>query len=215
MLTSILAGLVAAANPSPALVHLAQADQPKTRRVCKDIPAAYSRTMRRVCTTVAVKQPDAAPAPPPPPPVTELGVGMPVVDTAGGSVGTIVGLAGDTVTVKTDKHQAQLPRTSLTISDGKALFGLTQAQLNASIDQSLAAATAAALKVGAAVTGTGGTSVGTIDALTADNVTVKLASGLKISVPRSGITAGADGTAMIGISAAELEAQVKAANPGR
>ena len=147
--------------------------------------------------------------------MTALGVGMAVVDTNGGAVGVVTALAADSVTVKTDKHLAQLPKASLTVSEGKALFGLTQAALDMSIEQSLAATAMAALKVGAAVKGTGGTSVGTIDAVEADKVTIRLASGMRISVPRSGIAAGTDGSGTIGITAAELEAQVKAAQPGR
>lgn len=216
MLALFLAGLVAAASPSsPQAQANAPAEEPRSRRICTDVPMTNSRFTKRVCTTVAVTQPAVAkpPATLPPPVMTSLGVGMPVVDINGGAVGIVTALAADSVTVKTDKHQAQLPRTSFTVSDGKALFGLTQAELNASIEQSLAAIAMAALKVGAAVKGTGGASVGTIDAVDAANVTIRLASGMRISIPRSGITAGADGTGTIGITAAELEAQVKAAQP--
>ena len=208
MLALFLAGLSAAASPPT--------EDPKPRRVCVDVPMANSRFTKRVCTIVAAKPPAAVrvpDAPPPPPVMTTLGVGMAVVDINGGAVGTITAVAADSVTVKTDKHQAQLPKASLTVSDGKALFGLTQAALDASIEQSLAATAAAALKVGAAVKGTGGTSVGTIDAVEADKVTIRLASGQRISIPRSGITAAPDGSGTIGISAAALEAQLKAARP--
>lgn len=219
MLALILVELLAAAVPLPAAMLQAQAvvpaEAPKTRRVCRDVPVPYSRTSRRVCTTVEVRQPAATPAPPPPPVATTFGVGMPVVDTQGGAVGTITAVATDTVTVKTAKHQAQLPKTSLTISQGKALFGLTQADLDASVERTLATVARAALKVGATVKGSGGTSVGTIDALEADNVTIRLSGGLKISIPRSGIAVDADGSGVIGLTAAELEAQVKAAQPSR
>ena len=220
MLIVILVELIAAASlSSPASEAQASplAEAPATRRVCHDVLGGYSRTPRRVCTTVAVKPPAAsatAPEPAPPPLMTTLGVGMPVVDVRGGAVGVVTAVAADSVTVKTDKHEAQLPRTSLTVSEGKALFGLTQAELNASVERSLAASSMAALKVGAEVKGTGGASVGTIDAVEEDKVTIKLASGLRISVPRSGIAAGTDGSGTIGITAAELEAQVKAANRG-
>ena len=218
MLVFLLAGLSATASPSPTQGQAGLAiENPQPRRTCTDVPMTNSRFTKRVCTTVAARQPAMAQVPsiPPPPVMTALGVGMAVVDINGGAVGIVTALAADSVTVKTDKHQAQLPRTSLTISDGKALFGLTQAALDASIEQSLAATAMAALKVGAAVKGTGGASVGTIDAVEADKVTIRLASGMRISVPRSGITAGADGSGTIGITAAELEAQVKAAQPGR
>ena len=218
MVTLFLAGLIAAASPSPPQAQPnPPVGEPKSRRICTDVPMTNSRFMKRVCTTAVARQPAAAQAPsiPSPPVMTALGVGMAVVDTNGGAVGVVTALAADSVTVKTDKHLAQLPKASLTVSEGKALFGLTQAALDTSIEQSLAATAMAALKVGAAVKGTGGTSVGTIDAVEADKVTIRLASGMRISVPRSGITAGTDGSGTIGITAAELEAQVKAAQPGR
>ena len=193
-------------------------EAPTTRRVCRDVPGAFTRTPKRVCTTVEVKQPTAtprqAPASAPPPVATTFGVGMPVVDTQGGAVGTITAVATETVTVKTAKHVAQVPKTSLTLSEGKALFGLTQADLDASVERSLATM-GAGPKVGATVKGRDGASVGTIDMVEADNVTIRLSDGLRISIPRSGITVDADGGGVIGLTAAELAAQVKAAQPPR
>lgn len=221
MLTLILAELIAAAGFSPAVMlqaqAIAQTAAPATRRVCRDVQGGYTRTPKRVCTTVVATQParaGAQPAVTPPPPVaTALAVGMAVVDTQGGAVGTITAIAADTVTVKTARHQAQLPKSSLTISEGKALFGMNQADLDASIERTLATAQRAALKVGATVKGAGGASVGTIDVVEGDNVTIRLASGTRINIPLSGIAVGADGGGVIGITAAELEAQVKAAQP--
>ena len=87
---------------------------------------------------------------------------------------------------------------------------MTQAQLNAETEKSLAAA-AASIAAGATVKGTGGAIVGTIDAVDADTVTIKLQSGLLIRVPRSGIAPGTDGV-VVGLTAAELEAQATSAN---
>ena len=223
MLTFVVSGLIAAASPSPAAMLQMQAVvpavTPTTRRVCHDVPGAYTRTPKRICKTVTDKPLATslaqAPATPTPPVATTFGVGMPVVDTQGGAVGTITEVAADTVTVKTAKHQAQLPKSSLTISDGKALFGLTQADLDASVERTLAARPEAGLKVGAAVKGAGGTGVGTIDAVEAESVTIRLSGGQRISIPRSGITVDSDGGGIIGLTAAELEAQVKAAQPPR
>ena len=136
--------------------------------------------------------------------------GMQVVDTSGGAVGTVVSVSGDNVVIKTDKHQVALPKTSFTAHEGKLLFGMTQAQLNAETEKSLAAA-AASIAAGATVKGTGGAVVGTIDAVDADTVTIKLQSGSLIRVPRSGVAPGADGV-VVGLTAAELEAQATAAN---
>jgi preprotein translocase subunit YajC len=134
--------------------------------------------------------------------------GMQVVDTGGGSVGTVVRVDGDNVVIKTDKHQVALPKTSFTTHDGKLLFGMTQAQLNAETEKSLAEAEAS-IAAGATVKGTAGAVVGTIDTVDSESVTIKLQSGSLIRVPRSGVAAGGDGV-VVGLTAEELEAQVSA-----
>ena len=134
--------------------------------------------------------------------------GMQVVDTSGGAVGSVVSVDGDNVVINTGKHQVALPKASFTAHEGKLLFGMTQAQLNAETEKSLAAA-AASIAAGATVKGTGGAVVGTIDAVDAETVTIKLQSGSLIRVPRSGVAAGGDGV-VVGLTAAELEAQASA-----
>ena len=56
-------------------------------------------------------------------------VGMQIVDTTGAAVGTVTAIQGSNIQVKTDKHEALLPKASFTLANGKLLFGLTQAQL--------------------------------------------------------------------------------------
>ena len=131
--------------------------------------------------------------------------GMQVVDTNGGVVGTVSGVMGDLVVVKTDRHEVSLPKASFTPDQGQLLFGMTQAELNAATDKSLADV-AAALVAGATVKGSGGQSVGTIDAIDAEYATIKLTSGKLVRIPRSGLGASAEG-AVIGLTAAQLEAQ--------
>ena len=136
-------------------------------------------------------------------------VGMQVVDTSGGLVGTVTALNGQTVTVKTDKHEVAMPRASFTLDKGKLLFAMTQAQLNAEIDKTQAAA-AAAVVPGTTVKGSAGTVVGTIDAVDTETITVKLQSGSLLRVPRSGIAAG-NGEVTVGLTAAEIQAQASPA----
>lgn len=214
MLVLIIAGVMTAgASSSSFMPFLAETSEAAAavapRKVCHDEPMSNSRFTKRVCTLVKPPEPAVAPAPV----VTTLAVGMPVVDAQGGSVGVITALAADNVILKTDKHEAQLPKSSMTISEGKAIFGQTQAELDASIEKMLAAAPRLELKAGAAVKDTAGASVGTIEAITPDNVTIRLASGQRVGISRSGIALNADGSALIGVSAAYLEAQLKAAQP--
>ena len=132
----------------------------------------------------------------------EIRPGMQVVDPSGGAVGTVTAVTGDNLVLKTDKHELQLPLTSFTANEGKLLFGMTAAQLNAEADKQLAAA-AAAISVGAQVYGSDGTLAGHIEALDAELVTVKLTSGATVRLPRSGVGGGANG-AVLGVTTAQL-----------
>jgi hypothetical protein len=103
-----------------------------------------------------------------------------------------------------------LPRTSFTPDNGKLLFGMTQAALNAAFEKSRAEAEAQ-LVAGAVVKGSAGTRVGTIDTIDAEFATIKLDSGKLVRIPRSGVAGSPDG-AVIGMTAAQLEAQVGGSN---
>jgi preprotein translocase subunit YajC len=140
-------------------------------------------------------------------PVAAQSVGMQVVDTAGAPVGTVTAIKGDNLQVKTDKHDALLPKSSFSVSNGKLLFAMTQAQLDAEIEKSLSAANAS-IVAGATVKGTGGTPVGKIDSIADGKVTIALQSGKKIAVAQDGLRGNPDGTVTIGLSADQLEAQV-------
>jgi preprotein translocase subunit YajC len=140
-----------------------------------------------------------------------IAAGMSVKDTNGGEVGTVARVESGFVIVKTDKHEVRLPANSFTPHEGSLLFGLTQAQLNAEVEKSLAAA-AAKIAPGAAVTGTAGAAVGTITAVDDQTVTIKLASGNLVRVPKSGVAAGPNGVVVVA-TAADLEAAGKPAAP--
>jgi hypothetical protein len=81
---------------------------------------------------------------------------------------------------------------------------MTQAELNAAVEKDQAAAEAS-LAVGAPVKDSAGASAGTIEAIDAEFVTLKLASGKSVRLPRNGI-AGSSNGAVIGLAAADLEA---------
>jgi preprotein translocase subunit YajC len=135
--------------------------------------------------------------------------GAAIKDGQGGDVGTVARVDGDFYVVKTDKHEVRLPKTSFTAANGALLFGMTRDQLNAAVDQQVAAALAA-VKVGATVSGSGGTPVGTVSAVDDQFVTLKLNSGGLIRLPRSGVAPGANGL-VTGATAAELQAAAAAA----
>lgn len=136
--------------------------------------------------------------------------GMQVVDTNGGAVGVVTAVKADLITVKTDKHEVALPKTSFTVHEGKLLFGMTQAQLNAEAEKSKAEAEKA-IAPGATVKGSGGAVVGAIEAVDAEFVTLKLQSGALVRLPRNGVAAG-NGGVVIGLTAEQLQAQVPASS---
>lgn len=141
------------------------------------------------------------------PALAQMTVGAPVVDPQGGAIGTITVVDGDFVVVKTDKHEVRLPSTSFAKGDAGFVMGMTQAELNAAVEQSLAQASAK-MVVGAAVKGSAGSDVGTIDAIDDEFVTLALAGGdQKVRLPRAAVAATPDGP-MIGLTAEELKAQV-------
>jgi len=140
-------------------------------------------------------------------PAAAQSVGMQVVDTAGAPVGTVTTIQGDNLQVKTDKHEVLVPKASFTLDEGKLLFGLTQAQFNAKIEESTAAS-AKAIAAGATVNGTAGSAVGKIEAVEGANVTVSLTSGKRIQLPATALRGNADGTVTIGYTAEQLDTLV-------
>lgn len=139
---------------------------------------------------------------------TAIAPGMQVTDAKGGAIGTVTAVNGDVVTIKTDRLEANLDRSSFTASEGKLLMGMTQAELNGAIEKDQAAAEAS-LAVGSPVKGSAGAQVGTIEAIDAEFVTIKLTSGKSVRLPRTGIRGSASG-AVIGLSQADLETQLGA-----
>jgi len=139
-------------------------------------------------------------------------VGMQVTDSSGAPVGTVSAIQGSNLLIKTDRHEALLPSSSFRPEKGKLLFGMTQAQLDAQIEQTLAAASAS-IKPGATVKGLGGAAVGTIESVADGNATIAVQDGKKIAVPQTGLRGNPDGTVTIGYSAAQLEAMVQGGTP--
>ena len=130
-------------------------------------------------------------------------VGAQVLDTKGNPVGTVTAVNGDVVTVKTDKVEANLGKASFAQDGGKLYIGNSQAELNALVEKEKAAAEAS-LAVGKPVKGAQGADVGTIEAIDAEFVTLKLVSGKSVKIPRAGIAGSANG-AIVGMTAEAIE----------
>lgn len=148
-------------------------------------------------------QPAATPAP-------QFAVGASVYGPGGNPVGTIQTVGPDYAIVKTDRHQVTLPKTAYAARpQGGLVIGLSRDALNASVDEAMAKL-ATLMSPGGTVYGTQGGTIGTIEAVEGDLVTVKLASGKAVRLPKAGFAPGPQGL-VVGFTAEQLEAQVSAA----
>lgn len=144
------------------------------------------------------------------PAAAAIAVGATVKDTKGGVVGTIVRVEGANLVLKTDRHETTLPVSSFTATDEGALFAMTRDQLNAEVDKAIAAANAQ-IVAGATVKGAAGATVGTIEAVDDQFVTLKLVSGVSVRLPRNAVAGGPNGP-VTGLTAEQIEAAAKGAS---
>jgi hypothetical protein len=147
-----------------------------------------------------------SPAPPTPPQIT---AGATVSGPQGAPVGTIASVGAGFAIVKTDKHEVRLPDSAFAKGPNGLVIGLSRDALNASVEQALANLNQL-LTPGAAVYGAQGASLGTVETVEAELVTLKLASGKLVRLPKSGFAPGPQGL-VVGLTAQQLEAQAGAA----
>jgi hypothetical protein len=87
---------------------------------------------------------------------------------------------------------------------------MTRDQLNAEVDKAKAASDAQ-IVAGATVRGAAGAVVGTIEAVDAQFVTLKLASGASVRLPRNAVAGGPTGV-VTSLTAEQIEAAAKGAS---
>lgn len=138
-------------------------------------------------------------------------IGTSLVDDSGNLVGRVESIEGDVLIVRTDRHSARIPRSSVTLFEGRLLFALTRDELNAEIERSLAAAQAN-LTPGTPVRGISGSIAGTIEEREEGFIILRLVSGDRVRLPVTAIASGPGG-AVLGLSASELQQLVDRASP--
>mgnify|MGYP001057633347 CR=1 FL=1 len=136
----------------------------------------------------------------------EIVAGTPVVDPSGAAVGTISSIGPNFVVLKTDKHEVRLSKDSFAFRPAGLTFSMTKDQLNAQVEQSVANLDQL-LVPGAMVHDRQRAMVGTIEAVEGDLVTLKLAGGAMVRLPKSGFAPGPNGV-VIGMTAEQLQAQL-------
>lgn len=138
-------------------------------------------------------------------------VGTNVVDDAGNPVGDIISIQGSDVIVRTNRHEARIPRSSLWVNRGRVVLSMTRAQLNAAVDR-LTPPPPVQIAPGIVVLGSEGAVAGTIEAVEQDNIILRLTSGQSVSIPRAAVGATAEGGVM-SITAEELQHRAEQAAP--
>jgi len=159
--------------------------------------------------TAASAQTPAAPAAAAAP---TLAAGATVYDPTGAEAGTVDSINGDLVVVSTGTNKISMPKASFGAGAKGPMVSVTKAQIDAAAGQAAAQQTAAlksALVVGAPVKGSGGTPIGTVKSIAADNVVVQSAKG-PVAVPLNAFSAGQGGLT-IAMTAAEFETAAAAA----
>ncbi|KRB82904.1 hypothetical protein ASE00_12945 [Sphingomonas sp. Root710] len=139
-----------------------------------------------------------------------LTAGMTVSDPAGGAVGTIDSVTGETAVVATGTHKVALPLASFAKNDKGAVIGLTKTELDAAAAkaaENAAAALRAQIIPGVMISGAQGNPLGTVKAIDGDLVVLASGHG-DARLPIASIGSGPKGL-IVGMTAAEFEAAVK------
>lgn len=141
----------------------------------------------------------------------ELAVGSTVYGPEGGVVGTVETIADGIVTVDTGKHKAPLPADVFGTSEKGPSITVTQVQINAMLDEQIAAAAAqrdAALVAGAMVHTAGDLMLGNVKSVDGDDVVVDIETG-PVTMKREHFAINANGTLIALFTMEQIEAAAK------
>jgi preprotein translocase subunit YajC len=141
----------------------------------------------------------------------ELAVGSTVYGPEGGVVGTVETIADGIVTVDTGKHKAPLPADVFGTSEKGPSITVTQVQINAMLDEQIAAAAAqrdAVLVAGAMVHTAGDLMLGNVKSVDGDDVVVDIETG-PVTMKREHFAINANGTLIALFTMEQIEAAAK------
>ena len=146
----------------------------------------------------------------------DVAAGATVYGPEGNVVGTIETVTDGVVTLDTGKHKAPLPANAFGKSDKGPTITVTKAQIDAMIDEQLAAAAAqrdAALAQGAAVATADGQALGVVKSVEGDDIVVERAAG-PVALKREHFAVDQSGALMALFTTAQIEAAVAGAAAG-
>lgn len=142
-------------------------------------------------------------------------VGATIYGPQGNVVGTVESIADGIVTVNTGKHKAPLPADVFGAGEKGPTITVTQAQVNAMLDEQVAAAAAqrdAALVAGAMVHTAGDVMLGTVESVEGDDVVVKIETG-PVAMKREHFAVNPAGTLIALFTMEQIQAAAGAAEP--
>lgn len=166
------------------------------------------------CLSPALAQEATTPAASTPAASANVTTGAAVMDTKGGTVGTVASVNGNLAVVDTGTVKASMPTSAFAQTDKGLVISMTKTELEAAAknaSQSSAAELAALMKPGAAVADSNGGAVGKVDSVDASTVVVAAGSS-KFRLPKTAFGKGPNGL-MIGMTLAQLEAAAKGSGP--
>ena len=139
------------------------------------------------------------------PVVPAMAQDLQIVDQNGGAVGTVVAFDTENglLTVKTDKYEVVLPKSSFTPNGETMMIAMTQAELNAEVERGKKELADTA-SVGREVRDADLQPAGVIEAETADAFLIRLTNNTVVAVPKNGVTPHLEG-AILGYRNADLE----------
>ncbi|MEN7536975.1 hypothetical protein [Aurantiacibacter flavus] len=140
-------------------------------------------------------------------------VGAMVMGNDGVQIGTIAANDGANAVVDTGKHKVPLALDSFAEGDNGYTLNITKTELDAMMDEEVArrqAALAAALVVGAEVATADDVSLGTIDEMTDVGITM-VQDEEPLTLPREMFALDTDGSLMVLVTKADLDAAIAAA----
>jgi hypothetical protein len=142
-------------------------------------------------------------------------VGAKVFDPQGAEVGSIEKVDASNAVVYTGTKRATLPFSAFAKNAKGLLISMSQAQLNAAVAAAEAQTSSAMdtkLVADAPIKSKDGTSVGTVQKVEGDNVTITLADGNPVTLTKQYLTVGTDGNLALTMNAAEFKSAVSAAS---
>lgn len=135
-------------------------------------------------------------------------VGATVYGPEGNEVGTVISVADGVVTLDTGTHKAPLPADAFGKGDKGPTITVTKAQIDAMIDEQLAAAAAkrdTALVEGAAIASAAGAPLGTVTSIDGDAVVVETTEG-PVELKREHFAVDANGALMALFTVEQIKA---------